>query len=138
MNEADNPDTSGPHWYCDAVAVDLRVPRVFLCEVSYANGLEALLKRLSEWNASWPALCKALVRDCKVKAGWPVRQWIFIQEGKIKRVVARLKKLENSESGLAMPLPRITTLEMVVPWSYRAWNRPEEKGKPKEIPENMQ
>ena len=24
LNEGNNPDTSGPHWYCDAVAADFR------------------------------------------------------------------------------------------------------------------
>jgi hypothetical protein len=38
-NRADNPDASGPHWYCDAVAMELRTETVFLCEISYAKQL---------------------------------------------------------------------------------------------------
>src|SRR5260370_41944842 len=30
INPADNPDRSGPHWYCDAVAADFRSKTVFL------------------------------------------------------------------------------------------------------------
>src|SRR6266404_2746613 len=30
LNQAENPDTSGPHWYCDAIALDLRAKAVFL------------------------------------------------------------------------------------------------------------
>jgi hypothetical protein len=41
LNQADNPDTSGDHWYCDAVALDLRAKAVFLCEISYAKGFLA-------------------------------------------------------------------------------------------------
>ena len=34
LNESDNP--AQPHWYCDAVAVDFRCRRIFLCEISYS------------------------------------------------------------------------------------------------------
>jgi hypothetical protein len=37
LNPLDNPDKSGPHWYCDAVAVNFRDSKVFLCEVSYSK-----------------------------------------------------------------------------------------------------
>jgi hypothetical protein len=32
LNQADNPDTSGPHWCCDAVVSDFRGCCIFLCE----------------------------------------------------------------------------------------------------------
>jgi hypothetical protein len=37
LNEAPNPNSSGPHWYCDAVAADSRSEAIFLCEISYAR-----------------------------------------------------------------------------------------------------
>lgn len=36
LNEGANPDTSGPHWYCDAVAVSFKEQAAYLCEISYA------------------------------------------------------------------------------------------------------
>ena len=28
INPGDNPDRSGPHWYCDAVALDFRAKEI--------------------------------------------------------------------------------------------------------------
>jgi hypothetical protein len=42
INAGDNPDTSGPHWYCDAVACDFKRRTVFLCEISYSKQLADL------------------------------------------------------------------------------------------------
>jgi len=53
-------------WYCDAVAVNLRDKRVFLCEITYSKTLHDLNKRLVSWASNWPTLCKALTRDCGV------------------------------------------------------------------------
>jgi hypothetical protein len=36
LNEGANPDTSGPHWYCDAVAVGFKERVGYLCEITYA------------------------------------------------------------------------------------------------------
>jgi hypothetical protein len=52
INEADNPDSSGPHWYCDAVAADFRSKTVFLCEISYGARLSDLTKRLKGWHGN--------------------------------------------------------------------------------------
>jgi hypothetical protein len=57
-----SPDV-GMHWYCDAVAINMRERQVFLCEITYSKILDALLKRLTGWNANWSALRLALVRD---------------------------------------------------------------------------
>jgi hypothetical protein len=73
LNEAANPDTSGPHWYCDAVTAGVGNEAVFLCEVSYAHGLAALLRRLAERGSHWEAVCAAVSRDCRLPSGWPVR-----------------------------------------------------------------
>jgi hypothetical protein len=48
-----NPDRTGPHWFCDAVAVNLRDAEVFLCEVTYSKTLGALNKRLISWASNW-------------------------------------------------------------------------------------
>jgi hypothetical protein len=79
-NQADNPDASGPHWYCDAVAVDFRSKKIFLCEVSYSTQLVNLVKRLKGWHENWDDVRKALVRDCFLPESWPVRPWLFVPE----------------------------------------------------------
>jgi hypothetical protein len=43
INKASNPDKSGPHWYCDAVALDFRRQEIYLCEIFYAANLGALV-----------------------------------------------------------------------------------------------
>ena len=50
LNPGSNPDTSGPHLYCDAVAVSVRDRTAYLCEISYAGRLPALLARLKSWD----------------------------------------------------------------------------------------
>jgi hypothetical protein len=52
LNQSKNPDSSGPHWYCDAVACDFRKSLIFLCEISYGAQLSDLTKRLKEWYAN--------------------------------------------------------------------------------------
>ncbi len=131
LNEGNNPDTSGPHWYCDAVAVDLGTSTIFLCEVTYASQLSGLSNRLTGWNENWGGVCQALSRDCNVPNHWPVRPWLFIPEELIPKLLAKLDNLEE------LPLPRVTTLEMVQPWKYVSWNRKGEAQKPTAIPQNM-
>ena len=48
MNPADNPDNSGPHWYCDALISDFRSKCVFLGEISFSAQLSDLAKRLKD------------------------------------------------------------------------------------------
>ena len=45
LNPGDNPDVNGPHWYCDALAVDFKNQSVFLCEITYSASLQSLAKR---------------------------------------------------------------------------------------------
>jgi hypothetical protein len=137
LDDAHNPK-GGRHWFCDAVAADFRDNIVFLCEVSYATGLSALLKRLVQWNAYWPQLTSALVRDCKVPENWQARPWLFIPEGCIASAVATISKIDRGNgSARSMPDPRITSLEMVAPWQYTSWKRIGEKPKPEVIPVGM-
>jgi len=136
LNQAENPDNSGPHWYCDAVALDLRAKTVFLCEISYNKQLGDLTKRIKEWHDHWGLVCQALVRDCFLRDDWQVRPWLFVPEESISLLVKRLEQICGAES--LKYDPRITPLEMVQPWKYRAFNRVGEGDKPATIPLKMQ
>ena len=123
LNPGDNPDTSGPHWYCDAVAVNFRESAIYLCEVSYSKSLDALLKRLSGWSTHWPGVCNALARDCFVSSTWEVRVSLFVPEDRRALLTEKLPKpLASTGCNTQMPEPKITSLEMVAPWKYRSWN----------------
>ena len=133
LNEGDNPDTSGPHWYADAVVCDFRDKTVFLCEVTFSLSLAALMKRLGGWHTSWELLRTALVRDSFVPAEWDVRPWLFVPEQSVPLLVQKLRSVGE-------PLlfrPRITPLEMVQPWRYRSWRRIGEAEKPDTVPPEM-
>ncbi len=136
LNEGGNPDTSGPHWYADAVVCDFRDSTIFLCEISYSQSLAPLVKRLSAWAQSWDLLHLALVRDCRLPAHWPVRPWLFVPEKLIPLLLKRLKIVSAVEEPPFVP--RITPLEMVQPWLYKSWNRVGEGDKPTSIPLAMQ
>ena len=138
LNESANPDTSGPHWYCDIVVADHRDHAVFLCEVSFSDSLASLFKRLDDWNTYWPALKSALSRDSGLPSEWPARPWLFVPEHLVPKVIAKLMQFDaNPEQERLLPEPRITTLEMVLPWKYRSWNRKGESEKPSCIPRSM-
>jgi hypothetical protein len=114
--------SKGTHWYCDAVAVNFRERAVFLCEVTYSSTLAALLGRLQAWSLNWPAVCAALVRDCKVPQDFIVQPWVFIPQSRRDLLERRLITLLNP-TALPMPAPRVSSLESVVPWLYRTWDR---------------
>lgn len=118
----------GTHWYCDAVAINMREKHVFLCEITYSKTLDALVKRLMGWAANWSALRLALVRDLYVPSDWPVTPWVFIpseREGLLERKLARFAQPAGDTSS-QMPKPKITHLERVSPWNYNAWDRKSE------------
>lgn len=117
LNPGSNPDTSGPHWYCDAVAVNVRDRAAYLCEISYAARLPTLLNRLRSWDEHWERLRTALARDCGIPADWTVRPWLFVPNDRLERL-----RLGTAALSL-MPDPRITALEEVLPWRYRSWDR---------------
>ena len=139
LNKADNPDTSGPHWYCDIVVADHRDRAIFLCEVSFSDSLASLFKCLEDWNAHWPSLKSALCRDsCLPGDCWPIRPWLFVPEHLVPKVVAKLNQFNvPAERERQLPEPRVTPLEMVLPWKYRSWNRNGEGEKPPCIPTSM-
>jgi hypothetical protein len=135
LNQGSNPDSSGPHWYCDAVAADLRNRSIFICEISYSKGLPGLTKRLKEWHNDWENVCNALVRDSFLDKTWPIRPWLFVPEERVKLLLERFEELR---SGAALKFrPLITTLEMIQPWRFQSWNRVGEQTKPLSIPEPM-
>ena len=139
INVGENPDTTGPHWYCDAVVADFRSEQIFLCEISYANQLSGLNKRLKDWDLYWAGVRQALVRDNCLPGHWPVRPWLFVPEELVPKLLSRVEKIraDSTKSG-NLPDPKITTLEMAQPWKYRSWNRSGESKKPELIPATMQ
>jgi hypothetical protein len=136
LNPSMNNDVSGPHWYCDAVACDFRNQIIFLCEITFSTSLAALIKRLTDWHQNWPLLKVALGRECHLPTTWPVRPWLFVPEGRIAMLLAKLKSIPGP--GDLSFVPRITPLEMVQPWQYRSWDRVAEAPKPCSIPVEMQ
>lgn len=136
INEGDNPDTSGPHWYCDAVACDFKAKTAFLCEFSYAKGIPKLGERLRQWEANWESILVALARDSCLPKDWSVRTWLFVPEEYLEVLLRRLRKIQGLRNTLSFR-PRITTLEMTQPWRYRSWNRQGEADKPEIIPTEM-
>lgn len=124
-----NPDTSGPHWYCDAIAINLQASKAYLCEVTYSKSLAALAKRLSRWREHWPQLREALRRDCGIPLDWTVQPWVFIP-GELEHVLLRLvpRPQEPDDLQAQMPALKVTHLESVVPWKYPSWNRDHHDG----------
>jgi hypothetical protein len=110
---------STKHWYSDIMAINLRHPAVYLCEVSYSRTLNPLLTRLKEWNADWPAVQSALQRDSHVDPDWPLRVWLFVLDDSQALLADKLPQALGTADGLqAMPTPLLTTLESVPPWKY--------------------
>jgi hypothetical protein len=135
LNEADNPDTSGPHWYSDAVACDFRDHTIFLCEITFSTTLGALTKRLSGWHGHWDGVKTSLLRDSHLPRDWTVRPWLFVPEQSVPLLLKRLDAI--AESGSRRFIPRITPLEMTQPWRFRSWSRIGELEKPSSIPAEM-
>jgi hypothetical protein len=61
-----------------------------------------------------------------------------VPEETILSAVSVIQKLRaTNATPTAMPVSRITPLEMVVPWQYTPWNREGEREKPDTIPVEM-
>lgn len=124
INPSENPDLSGPHWYCDALTINLQKKQAYLCEITYSKTLAALSSRLKGWNQSWPLLRIALLRDCGIPLEWSARPWIFIPKHLEENLNQALKKIYGkNEVAELMPAPKISWLEDIVPWKYKSWNR---------------
>lgn len=122
LNPSDNPDTSGPHWYCDAIAVCIKRKTAYLCEITYASSPHSLFKRIKAWDSNWALVRKALARDSGVPEEWTVIPWIFVPNSNIPKVEVFTFTLPAGN----MPRPKIQSLESVMPWLYRSWNRSSE------------
>ena len=120
LNEEKNPDHSGPHWYCDAVAIDLRNERVYLCEISYSLHLSALLKRVSAWHAEWDGVHNGLIRDSHIPPSWPLSLWLFVPLKCTKELDKKLALMNRENRKFEF---RVTALEDVQPWNYSSWDR---------------
>jgi hypothetical protein len=116
-----NPGTNndiGLHWYCDALAVDFDKEAVYLCEVTYAVGLGAILKRLVQWNNNWRGIKDSLKRDCKLPEAWNVEPWLFIPKDFIAKADKKIRTfVPEPRPANAMPFPNIIALESIVPWN---------------------
>jgi hypothetical protein len=110
--------SKGTHWYCDIVAAHFGERTLYLCEVTYSTTMQTLLARLQAWSAMWQPFCGALQRDCRVPSDWNIQPWLFIPEKNHAALTKRLIVLDK-----AMPMPRITYLESVLPWKYQTWDR---------------
>lgn len=99
LNSSPNPDTSGPHWYCDAVVVNHREQQIYLCEITFSKSLAALHKRLVDWNTHWAGVKAALARDCCLP-DWPVQPWVFIPTSLVPVFSVKVEKLQPARMGV--------------------------------------
>jgi len=127
LKKQHNPDTSGPHWYCDAVAADFRSKTVFLCEISYGSQLTALTKRLKAWQDHWELIVGAIRRDSHLPEDWPIAVWLFVPKHLRSLLDKRLTQIR--EGGRLNFDYKITELEEVQPWLYCSWDRDGEPDK---------
>lgn len=118
-----DPPGKGRHWYCDAVAVNFRDKRVYLCEVTYSKSLQSLIARLHAWANHWPAVCAALVRDCSVCETWSVEPWVFIPKALQTTFDKKMATIQTSALVPWLSMPKRTYLEEVSPWKHRTWDR---------------
>ena len=111
---------SGRHWYCDAVAVNLKTKTVQLCEVTYSKTLGSLMKRLTAWANNWDELRAALVRDNHVHPSWKVEPRAFFPRELRKVFDRKLSRISAVVGGAGqMPEPKVDYLEDIVPWTYK-------------------
>jgi hypothetical protein len=130
LQRAEKYESGKTNWYVDVLNVNFEEQTVYLCEVTYAKNPTALRNRLKAWSENWSLVRDAIHRDAKIPDHWMVRVWIFCPEDLLSKVIALLPNFD--------PLPRITTLEMVLPWKYSDWNRKgEEIALKKNVPEQM-
>jgi hypothetical protein len=127
IEPTESPDnvTCGDHWYCDAVAMDFRSKTIFLCEVTFAANLSALISRLSDWHKNWDEVQIAIIRQSNLDdifvAGWSIKPWLFVPKERIGLLERRLDLIGNGQE-LNFKY-EITCLEDVQPWLYKPHNR---------------
>lgn len=123
INPGNNPDISGPHWYCDAVALDFRSKTIFLCEISYSKTMADLTTRLKCWHDNWDGVRHAIARDSRLSLSedWSIRPWLFVPQESVSLLNQRLEKIANGKE-LNFSYD-ITHLEAVQPWRFSTYNR---------------
>ncbi len=121
---------AGRSWYVNILAASFAERTAWLVEVTYAKGLNTLIDKLTAWQSHWPLIQTAIHRDAAIPESWTLRPWLFVPEADITSLVRRLPA--------SMVAPRITPLEMTVPWNkHCTWDRHGELPKPKSIPPEM-
>lgn len=120
--EPGNVPDKGRSWYCDVVAADFSESTLYLCEVSYSTTMSALSKRLKAWAEHWPGIRTALLRDCNMPKEWKVQPWLFVPRDLCAAIRRKMPAAHShgSDGCAAMPVPRITTLEEVAPWTEQS------------------
>lgn len=116
-------------WWVDILAISVLRRTAFLCEVTYSQSLNGLIKRLALWAQHWPGVLNAFQRDAGIAVDWTVRPWLFIPKALVPKL---LKKVTGFPA-----VPCITPLEMTAPWLYRNWDRRGEQPKPGCVPPEM-
>lgn len=115
------------HWYCDAVAVNFKETKVYLCEITYSTTMQSLLARLQLWRSNWAELTLAVLRSSSIPETWSVQPWLFIPKKHHDLFTKKSARPSPAPGVVAeMPDPRITYLEAVVPWEYCTWDRKED------------
>jgi hypothetical protein len=109
------------HWYCDALAVNFKESKLYLCEITFSATMQALISRLQAWQNNWDELVKAVARDSGIPSDWKCQPWVFIPKKYDEIFTKKLAQITLSDS--QMPAPRVTFLETVLPWEYRSWDR---------------
>jgi hypothetical protein len=71
-------DEGPPEWLVDILSVNLRDQRVYLCEISYSDRLQALEKRLREWADHWDVVTKTIRMDAHIPDDWPICIHLFV------------------------------------------------------------
>lgn len=123
LDLGDSP-AKGRHWFCDVAAADFNEDTLFLCEVTYSKSMSALATRLISWSKHWPEIRQALLRDCGIPPTWQIKPWAFIPTEYHDTLKKRLAPFTNRGTDEhAMPPPRVTYLESIVPWKYKSWDR---------------
>ena len=113
------------HWFCDAMAINLKEKTVYLCEITYSATLQSLLSRLHAWQRHWAELAHAVLRDSGAPQDWKVHPWVFIPKMHYESFAKKFSHAQlEPGAGLIMPNPRVTYLESVLPWEYiNTWDR---------------
>ena len=122
------PATSHPkgvEFWTDIVAVSFKDRAVFFCEVKITNrepkkSADRMLKDVAKYEEHWDEITMIGPR-LGIPADFEPRTWLFLQEESAKLLVTRLGSRTR---------PRVTPLEMCLPWKYDHWQRNGEDEKP--------